>query len=107
VPTVAPAFVPAQPHLVADLLHLGGPEGPPAEALPLPYSAAPPVLPVEAPLPPAPAPQPTATPGPRVELGFADGSFRMLDPSSSAAQQLSDLVAQLTSKSDDVTATAS
>lgn len=34
--------------------------------------------------------------GPRVELGFTDGSFRRLDPGSSAAQELSDLVTQLT-----------
>jgi hypothetical protein len=36
--------------------------------------------------------------GPRVELGFADGSYRMLDPASPAAQALSDLVTELTAR---------
>ncbi|HWG95266.1 MAG TPA: hypothetical protein VNU66_13705 [Mycobacteriales bacterium] len=34
--------------------------------------------------------------GPRVELGFTDGSFRMLDPQSTAAQRLNALVGELT-----------
>jgi hypothetical protein len=44
-------------------------------------------------VPPSAAPAPA---GPRVELGFADGTYRMLDPQSSAAQKLNDLVAELT-----------
>lgn len=33
--------------------------------------------------------------GPRVELGFADGTYRMLDPASDTARALSDLVEEL------------
>lgn len=45
------------------------------------------------------SPQGVATPaGPRVELGFADGSYRMLDPASPAAHALQDLVAELTGR---------
>jgi hypothetical protein len=50
---------------------------------------------------------PAAPSGPRVELGFADGTFRMLDPTASAAQALSELVAELTSKDTGPGATAS
>ena len=38
-----------------------------------------------------------ARPGPRVELGFADGTYRMLDPESETARVLADLVGELTS----------
>lgn len=40
---------------------------------------------------------PAAPTGPRVELGFADGSVRTLDPASADAQALGDLVQQLRS----------
>lgn len=42
-----------------------------------------------------PAPQ-ALRQGTRVELGFADGSFRMLDPNSDTARALSELVGELT-----------
>lgn len=42
---------------------------------------------------PLPSPRPLA--GPRVELGFADGTYRMLDPASDAARALSELVDEL------------
>jgi hypothetical protein len=90
------------------------PPDPPVDAVtePAPVTApALPVLPVQPvdlepslldlagtlPSQPVQAPPPART-GPRVELGFADGTFRMLDPSSSAAQALSDLVGELTGK---------
>jgi hypothetical protein len=102
---VPPAPLPALPVQPLDLdlalLDLGGPVfplpvTPPAPAVIPPVQAAP----VEPPSVVVPV-------GPRVELGFADGTFRMLDPSSSAAQALSDLVAELTSKGDGFTASAS
>lgn len=89
--------LPAQPaDLDMALLHLpvhGEISAPPAAAPEVP-----------AVLPPAPR---LGSTGPRVELGFADGTFRMLDPGSSAAQALSDLVAELTGKGDRPSATAS
>jgi hypothetical protein len=45
--------------------------------------------------------------GPRVELGFADGTFRMLDPSSSDALALCELVAELTCRDERPGTTAS
>jgi hypothetical protein len=56
------------------------------EPVPTPAAAAPPPPSVDV---PAPA-------GPRVELGFSDGSSRTLDPQSSAAQRLQALVGELT-----------
>jgi hypothetical protein len=76
--------------------------GTPAPAEPLVAAPSLPLLPVQAvDLDPAlldlagPLAPPVSS-GPRVELGFADGSFRTLDPDSSAAQQLSELVELLT-----------
>ena len=56
--------------------------------------------------PPAVVPSPAPV-GPRVELGFTDGTFRMLDPQSAAAQALSDLVGELTGNSERSSASAS
>jgi hypothetical protein len=78
---------------------------------PPPAAAAPPVAapPVAAPpvtAPPAPAPPPVVAPpaaaapprprGPRVQLGFADGTYSTLDPTSDAARALAAVVDQLT-----------
>lgn len=59
---------------------------------------------VQAPVPPLVQPEaPRTAPevperlGPRVELGFADGTYRMLDPDSETARVLADLVGELTS----------
>jgi hypothetical protein len=57
----------------------------------LPPVPAPRAAPLSA-APPAVAPQPVAPPGgPRVELGFRDGSSAALDPGSEAAQALDEL----------------
>jgi hypothetical protein len=59
---------------------------PPTPAVPMPRAPVPDV-------PPAVTPEQA---GPRVELGFSDGTVRMLDPSSPTARALGDLVAELT-----------
>jgi len=91
-PPSQPGSLPPGPELLGELLPLAT-SRPPAQAAPLlPPAAA--VAPVAAPA----APVPAAPAGPRIEIGFADGTFGSLDPASSAARALSDLVAELTSK---------
>lgn len=111
-PVLSPVLPPVSPALPVD----AGPPRPlaerstPVEAV-LPPS---PLLPIAV-VPPLPAPRPAvvqpvqpldlpaappaevpAAAGPRVELGFTDGSFRTLDPASSQAAALSELAEQLT-----------
>jgi hypothetical protein len=92
------------------------PPAPPRAALLSPVVSAPAVAPVdgepfvpaqtepvEAPALPVPTPPsrpPLGTPcGPRVELGFTDGTYGMLDPASDTALALAELVGELTGAS--------
>lgn len=108
-PPVEPAALPIE--LLLDLAPVVQAPRPPT-SLPGPVAQLPvlhpqtePAAPVDAGAPPAPHPPPPASPvpsvpdrsGPRVELGFADGTYRMLDPASDTAKALGELVAELTS----------
>lgn len=106
----AQAFVPAQAgssepfpveHLHA-LAPLGLPPVPAEPAAAQPFPAVPPAASADDVAPTvelAEVVQPVQPPrnGPRVELGFADGTYRMLDPESETARVLADLVGELTS----------
>lgn len=84
-PSVPPQPLPSLPVQPLDLhpvlLELAGPAcAPPAMAPPVPV---------------LPAGRPTAPGGPRIELGFADGTSRTLDPASEQAAALTALADQL------------
>lgn len=87
IPALAPA-VPAPVHASAPV-PVAVPAAAPVAAEPRP-AAPPPTAPV--------TPEPVLAPGPRVELGFRDGSRASLDPSSDQARALEDIAAVLTRK---------
>jgi hypothetical protein len=94
-----PARVPSVPVQALPPMDLIVGDVPPTEAPAVLASQSAPPPPVQ----PVPAPaaarmDPSRPFGPRVELGFADGSLRVLDPQSPTAQALSELVGELTSK---------
>jgi hypothetical protein len=60
--------------------------------------AAPVAVPVEAPAPVAPSVVPAPPPGPRVELGFRDGTTAALAPGSEQAKALTHLASVLTQR---------
>lgn len=96
IPTQAPApLAPAAPAAPSPLdpLLLAGEllSAPPVQAGP-PDEVAPPALR----RPPTPQAEAPVRPGTRVELGFADGTIRMLDPDSRTARALGELVGELT-----------